>query len=197
MSAVFQPLKDEADLHAPQLRLLSVSYPELHRGGGGRRNWYIYAHGATTMLAIGLVLNTLGIGLFCWAIFALAVYALPFFVALSIGMTAFQSGAGLVGALLIATAGGALTLVLGQVAVAITRSLALRIAIATAFAVPAAATGYHMVFALSQIGVPSLARREVFAWLGAVCIGVTSWTRLVVLAKPRPFEPGGPIENRS
>ena len=27
------------------------------------------------MLAIGLVLNTLGIGLFCWAIIALAVYA--------------------------------------------------------------------------------------------------------------------------
>ncbi|MGC0394053.1 hypothetical protein ABIF91_006439 [Bradyrhizobium sp. USDA 241] len=66
------------------------------------------------MLGLGLVLNTLGIGLFCWAIFALAVYALPFFVALSIGMTAFQSGAGLIGALLIATAGGALTLVLGS-----------------------------------------------------------------------------------
>jgi hypothetical protein len=27
------------------------------------------------MLALGLVLNTLGIGLFCWAIFVLAVYA--------------------------------------------------------------------------------------------------------------------------
>ena len=65
------------------------------------------------MLALGLVLNTLGIGLFCWAIFALAVHALPFFVALSIGMTALQSGAGVVGALLIGTAGGALTLVVG------------------------------------------------------------------------------------
>ncbi|MGY4622848.1 hypothetical protein ACVWY3_007645 [Bradyrhizobium sp. USDA 4486] len=28
------------------------------------------------MLTLGLVLKTLGIGLFCWAIFALAVYAL-------------------------------------------------------------------------------------------------------------------------
>jgi hypothetical protein len=65
------------------------------------------------MLALGLVLNTLGIGLFCWAIFALAVYALPFFAALSIGMAAFRSGAGVIGALLIGTAGGALTLVLG------------------------------------------------------------------------------------
>ena len=149
------------------------------------------------MLALGLVLNTLGIGLFCWAIFALAVYALPFFVALSIGMTAFQSGAGLIGVLLIATAGGTLTFVLSQVAVAVIRSLALRIAIATAFTVPAAVAGYHVVFAVSQIGVPSLAWREVFACLGAVCIGVTSWTRLMVLAETRPFEPGGVVENPS
>jgi hypothetical protein len=109
------------------------------------------------MLAIGLVLNTLGIGLFCWAIIALAVYALPFFVALIIGMMTFHSDAGLIGAMLIATAGGALTLVLGQVAFAVTRSSALRIAIATAFAVPAAVAGYHVVFAVSNIGVPSLA----------------------------------------
>ena len=32
------------------------------------------------MLALGLLLNTVGIGLFCWLIFTLAVYALPFFV---------------------------------------------------------------------------------------------------------------------
>ncbi|SPP92682.1 MULTISPECIES: hypothetical protein [Bradyrhizobium] len=196
MSAVFS-ISIEAKLLAPQLRLVSVSYPELRRGGGGRRDQYIYAHGATTMLAIGLVLNTLGIGLFCWAIFTLAVYALPFFVALSIGITAYQRGAGLVGTPLIATAGGTLTLVLGQVAFAATRSSALRIAIATAFAVPAAVAGYHVVFALSQIGAPSLAGRDVFACLGAVCIGLTSWTRLMVLAKPRPFEPGEVVENPS
>src|SRR5262249_48995154 len=114
-----------------------------------------------------------------------------------IGMTAFQSGAGLIGAVLIATAGGALTLVLGQVALAVTRSSALRIAIATAFAVPAAVAGYHVVFAVSQIGVSSLTWREVFACLGAVRIGLTSWTRLMALAKPRSFEPGGVVENPS
>jgi hypothetical protein len=31
------------------------------------------------MLALGLLLNFAGIGLFCWLIFTLAVYALPFF----------------------------------------------------------------------------------------------------------------------
>jgi hypothetical protein len=149
------------------------------------------------MLALGLVLNTLGIGLFCWAIFALAVYALPFFVGLSLGMTALQSGAGVVGALLIGTAGGVLTLVLGQIAAAIARSLTLRIAIATAFAVPAAVAGYHLVFGLSQIGLPSLAWREALACLGAVCVGGTAWTRLTVFAETRPFEPVGAVEKPS
>jgi hypothetical protein len=149
------------------------------------------------MLALGLVLNTLGIGLFCWAISALAVYALPFFVALSLGMTALQSGAGVVGALLIGIAGGAVTLVFGQTVVAVTRSLTLRITIATTFAVPAAVAGYHLVFALSQIGVSSMAWREAFACLGAVCVGGTAWTRLIVVAETRPFERAGLAEKPS
>ena len=147
------------------------------------------------MLVLGLVLNAVGIGLFCWLIFALAAYALPFFVALSVGMLAFRDGAGVVGALLIGIASGALTLAAGQVAVAVSRSLTLRVAIATAFAVPAAIAGYHVVLVLSQIGVPSLAWREAFACVGAVCIGGTAWARLTVFAKTRPSELVGVVEN--
>lgn len=147
------------------------------------------------MLVLGLVLNAVGIGLFCWLIFALAAYALPFFVALSVGMLAFRDGAGVVGALLIGIASGALTLAAGQVAVAVSRSLTLRVAIATAFAVPAAIAGYHVVLVLSQIGVPSLAWREAFACVGAVCIGGTAWARLTVFAKTRPSESVGVVEN--
>ena len=82
---------------------------------------------------------------------------------------------------------------LGQIAFAVTRSLTLRTAIAAAFAVPAAVAGYHVVLALSQIAMPSLAWREVFACLGAVCVGGTAWTRLTVFAEARPFEPGGAV----
>ena len=57
-------------------------------------------------LPLDLFSTPLGIGLFCWLIFALAVYALPFFVAVSIGMLAFHSGAGVVGALLVGIAAG-------------------------------------------------------------------------------------------
>jgi hypothetical protein len=50
------------------------------------------------------------------------------------------------------SAGCAQTLVLGQVAFAATRLLALRTAIVIALAVPAAVAGYHVMVAVSHIG---------------------------------------------
>ena len=40
------------------------------------------------MLIIGFILSMFGVGLFCWLIFTLAVYALPFFVGLTAAMAA-------------------------------------------------------------------------------------------------------------
>jgi hypothetical protein len=142
------------------------------------------------MLALGLLLNTVGIGLFCWLTFTLAVYALPFFVAINAGIWAYHSGAGVLGAPLIAVAAAGMTLAIAQITFAMTRSLILRAVIAAVFALPAAFAGYHVVLAMAQIGVPSLAWREVFACLGAVFIGGTAWTRLTVFTEPRPVEPG-------
>src|SRR5579872_5609240 len=146
---------------------------------------------ATTMLVIGLILSMFGIGLFCWLIFTLAVYALPFFVGLTAGIAAFHGGAGVIGALLVGVVAGALTLGVGQIAFAVVRPLPLRAAIAAAFAIPAAIAGYYAVLGLSQIGVPSLIWREVFAWIGAIIIGGTAWARMTVFAEPRPLRPGG------
>ena len=141
------------------------------------------------MLVIGLILGIFGIGMFCWLIFTLAVYALPFFVGLTAGMAAFHSGAGVLGALLVGIVVGALTLGVGQVAFALVKPMTLRAAIAAAFAIPAAIAGYHAVLGLSQIGVPSLFWRESFAWVGAIVIGCTAWTRMTVLADPLPLRP--------
>ena len=91
------------------------------------------------MLALGIVLNTLGIGLFCWLIFTLAVYALPLLVAVSAGIMAFHGGAGAFGAPLVGIAAGAVTLAIGQAAFAIAPSRLLRAGIGAAFALPAAA----------------------------------------------------------
>ena len=149
------------------------------------------------MLVIGLILSMFGIGLFCWLIFTLAVYALPFFVGLTAGMAAFHGGAGVIGALLVGIVAGALTLGIGQIAFAVVRPLPLRAAIAAAFAVPAAIAGYHAVLGLSQIGVPSLVWREVFAWIGAIFIGGTAWARMTVFAEPLPLRSGGASAERA
>src|SRR3954447_17803407 len=109
------------------------------------------------MLAFGILLNTVGIGLFCWLIFTLAVYALPFFVAIDAGIWAYHSGAGLLGTPLVAVAAGGMTLAIAQIAFAMTQSLFIRAVIAVVFALPATVAGYHVVLAMAQIGVPSLA----------------------------------------
>ena len=149
------------------------------------------------MLVIGLILSMFGIGLFCWLIFTLAVYALPFFIGLTAGMAAFHSGAGVLGALLVGIVTGAVTLAIGQIAFAIVRPPVLRAVIAAAFAIPAAIAGYHAVLGLSQIGVPSLLWREVFAWIGALFIGGTAWARMTAFAEPLPLRPGGAPQNNS
>lgn len=136
------------------------------------------------MLALGLLLNTVGIGLFCWLIFTLAVYALPYFVAINAGIWAYHSGAGLLGTPLIAVAAGGMTLAIAQISFAMTRSLIMRAVIAAMFALPATFAGYHVALAMAQIGVPSLGWQNVFACLGAVLIGGTAWTRLTVFSEP-------------
>jgi hypothetical protein len=150
---------------------------------------------ATTMLVIGLILNVFGIGLFCWLIFTLAVYALPFFIGLTAGMAAFHGGAGVIAALLAGVIAGALTLVIGQIAFAVVRPLILRAGIAATFAIPAAIAGYYAVLGLSEIGMPSLIWREVFAWIGALFIGGTAWGRMTVFAEPLPLRTGGTSQN--
>ena len=149
------------------------------------------------MLALGLLLNTVGIGLICWLIFTLAVYALPFFVAINAGIWAYHGGAGVLGTPLVAVAAGGMTLAIAQITFASTRSLIVRAVIAALFALPAAFAGYHVVLAMAQIGVPSLVWREVFACLGAIFIGGTAWTRLTIFTEPGPFEQGSVLENSS
>lgn len=142
------------------------------------------------MLIIGITLSIFGIGLFCWLIFTLAIYALPFFIGLTAGMTAFYCGLGILGAFLVGVGAAALTLGIGQLAFTLVKPVPLRVAIAAAFAIPAAIAGYHAVLGLSQIGVPSLFWQETFAWVGAIVIGGTAWTRMMALAEPLPLRPG-------
>lgn len=72
------------------------------------------------MIIIGILLN--GLGIFCWALFALATHALPFFVGMTVGIYSFQAGAGPFGAIVVGFVMGGFTLVVGQYAFSIARS---------------------------------------------------------------------------
>ena len=136
------------------------------------------------MLVIGLVLSVAGIGFFCWLLFTLAVYALPFFAGLTAGLAAFHGGSGVIGALVVGVLAGGATLAIGQIAFATVRTPLIRAAIALLFAVPAAVAGYHATFGLAHIGVPSEGWREAFAIVGAVLVGGTAWARMSLFVPP-------------
>ena len=136
------------------------------------------------MLVFGIILSFFGLGVFCWLLFTLAIYALPFFAGLTVAFAAFHSGAGVIGAFLVGCLAGGATLAIGQIAFAMIRSRLIRCAIALFYAVPATIAGYHATLGLAQIGVPSATWQEAIALAGAVFIGCTAWARLAMYAPP-------------
>ena len=70
-----------------------------------------FVTGPITMIIIGVLLNIVGLGIFCWALFALAIHALPFFVGMTVGIYSFQAGAGPLGAIFVGFVTAGFTLV--------------------------------------------------------------------------------------
>jgi hypothetical protein len=130
------------------------------------------------MSFIGILLTLGGLGFLCWLLFTLAIYALPFFVGLWVGLAAYHSGAGFVGAFILALIAGVIVFALGQFAFATARSPLLRAAIAWLYAIPALVAGYQATLGLARIGTPSETWCQLFAVAGAIAVGATAWVRL-------------------
>lgn len=130
------------------------------------------------MIIIGLFLNVAALGLLCWALYSLAIYALPAFLGVSaffaIGATGQGEFIAILGGLL---AGGA-AWGAGRTAFALIRSTPLRLLIGVAFATPAAIAGYHLFHGFSAIGSSSDGLRQIVGLFGAVAIGATALARL-------------------
>jgi hypothetical protein len=135
-------------------------------------------------MAIGIVLSVFGLGFFCWLLFTLAVYALPFFAGLSVGLAAFHSGAGLIGALVVGLIVGVTILVLGQIVLTTVRTPVIRIFIGLIYAVPATVAGYQLGFALARISMPVGGWQQGFAVAGAIVVGATAFARMALVIPP-------------
>jgi hypothetical protein len=129
-------------------------------------------------MTLGVIISLFGLGALLALLFTLAVHVVPFFVGLTVGMWAFETGAGVIGALLVGLVAGVVALLAAQVLFASVRSPIVRGIIALLFAAPAALTGYHAVLGISALLVPSEAWRHVFAATGGLIVGATAAVQL-------------------
>ena len=134
------------------------------------------------MLIPGIVLSVVGVGFFCWLLFTLAVYALPFFTGLTAALAAFHVGSGVIGALVIGVLAGGATLAIGQIAFATAPTPLIRAAIALLYAAPAAIAGYHAALRSRSASPPKL--RDAFAVVGAILVGATAFARMSLFVPP-------------
>jgi hypothetical protein len=146
------------------------------------------------MIIVSFVSIVVGVAFFCWLLYTLAAYALPFFAGLSAGLAAFHSGSGVIGSIIVGVLAGGATLAIGQIVFAMPL---LRAVIGLLYAVPAAIAGYHATLGLAHIGVPA-AIAGYHATLGLAHIGVPSegWREAFAVVgamsiRPRYRERGG------
>lgn len=133
---------------------------------------------------IGLVLGLGGFGSFCWLLSSLAVYALPFYAGATVGLAAFQGGAGFVGTLCAGFVASGATLAIGQFAFAACRSSFMRAIIGALYTAPAMIAGYHVALALAGIGMFEDVWQQALAVLGGILAGVTAYSRLSPNLRP-------------
>ena len=139
------------------------------------------------MIIFGIILSIAAIGFFCWLLFTLAVFALPFFAAVTAGSWAYHTGAGWLGAILIGIVAAGLTLGFGQVLLATVRPLWAKVAIAAIFVAPAVIAGYHAVHGIVKHTMPSETWQIVFSVLGSIAVGITAFLRVADMAAYRRF----------
>lgn len=131
-----------------------------------------------------MILGLIGmVGLFCWLIFKLTVHALPAFVGISAGLMAHETGAGPVGAVLIACVVGGAVFGLGQTLFARLCSPVARTALCAVFVLPAAYAAYHAAHGIAASGTTSESWSMVLALASAAIVGFVAWQRLGDLAR--------------
>lgn len=138
------------------------------------------------MITFGPLLVILVVGFFGWLLFTLAVFSLPFFAGVTIGMWAFHTGAGVLGGIAV----GGLTFGIGQLALTCVTWTWLRLLIIILYVVPATVAGYSATHGIARIAIPSPAWQTIFAVVGAIAVGITAFVRLTGMAA------GGPAQHR-
>ena len=141
------------------------------------------------MIILAILASLTAIGLFCWLLFTLAIFALPAFVGVTAGAWAYGTGAGIAGAILVGAAAAAITLAAGHLLLTFVRPMWLKLIVAAAFVVPAAIAGFHATHGIVKHLMPSDAWQIAFSVIGAVAVGITAFVRVAgMAAAPTPSD---------
>lgn len=138
------------------------------------------------MMILSILLGIVAIGFGCWLLYTLAVFALPAFAGVTIGLWADHAGAGLAGGIAAGGIAAFLSLVVLQAGLMLARPLWLRAAFVLAFVAPAAIAGFHATHGIVKHAVPSPIWQFAFSLIGGLAVGITAFVRLTTLAAPTP-----------
>jgi hypothetical protein len=138
------------------------------------------------MIFLNMLLLVGTIGLLCWLLFTLAIYALPLVVGVTIGLWAHGNGAGAMGGFIVGTLSAGAVAILGQLIFAFARPLWVRLGVATLFAGPAVVAGYSATHGIAKHLMPSDGWQMAFSIVGAGAVGVTALFRMAGAAPPDP-----------
>lgn len=138
------------------------------------------------MMFIGVIFSIVAVGFLCWLLFTLAVFALPFFAGVAVGIWAYHTGASWFGGIVAGAVAAGLIFGIGQLLLIVVRPLWLRIATTLVFVTPAGLAGYHATHGIVKHTMPSETWQIVFSIVGAVAVGITALTRMMAMAAPGP-----------
>lgn len=134
------------------------------------------------MIILAILASLAAIGLLCWLLFALAIFALPAFVGVTVGGWAHGTGAGIPGAILVGAAAAAITLAAGHLLITFVRPTWLKLIVPAAFVAPAAIAGFHATHGIVKHLMPSDAWQITFSVIGAIAVGIATFVRVAGMA---------------
>ena len=149
-------------------------------------------------MILAVLFAVIAIVLLCSLLITLTIYALPFYVGLTVGICAHSNDMGVIGTSAAAIIAGIATLVILHILIATVQSPVLRTGLGLVFAAPVAFAAYHAVHGIIATTMPASTWSGSLSLLGAAIVGVIAWLQIgnfnrtpVSSWKPCPAEPDG------
>ncbi len=129
-------------------------------------------------MILAALFAAIAIALLCSLLMTLTIYALPFYVGLTVGVWAHSNGTGLIGTTAAAIVAGIATLVVLHLLIATAQSPVLRAGLGLVFTAPAAFAAYHAVHGIMSTTMPASTWSVSLSLLGAAIVGLVAWLQI-------------------